>query len=177
MACVECLPDEKIVSVTDFRQKLGMERIFTRINSRKHATCIDGLFKTSEGINSATMSRVFLTGFLAAICGCQLYAEDLSIISADDIAALEDKVGQQISVEGVVKRVGRGLNDGIVFLNFGNTRSGFVVVIFRSSFDNFPDGFDQYAQKDVKVTGELEKFKDTQLQIRVSDPSQIEVVP
>lgn len=122
------------------------------------------------------MKRLFLIAVMAALGGFQIYAEDLPVVSSEDIAALEEKVGQQIAVEGVIKRVGRGPNNGIVFLNFGEKRGGFVVVIFRSSFENFPDGFDQYAQQKVMVTGELEKFKDNQLQIRISDPSQIKVV-
>lgn len=122
------------------------------------------------------MKRLILAALFATLCGFQLNAGELPVISSDDLATLDEKVGQVIVVEGVIKRVGKGPNDGIVFLNFGENRNGFVAVIFRSFFHKFPDGFEHLAQQKVKVTGELEKFKETQPQIRVSDPSQIEVV-
>jgi len=89
---------------------------------------------------------------------------------------LQANVGSEVTVEGVIKAVGKGPNDGITFLNFGDRKSGFVGVVFRSSYDNFPEGFDQYANQQVRVRGTLENFKDRQIQIRVSTPDQLEII-
>lgn len=104
-------------------------------------------------------------------------AAEVPVLAAEDTAAMETKVGSEVMVEGVVANVGSGTNDGITFLNFGDRRTGFVAVIFRPSYDKFPEGFDKYAQQKVRVRGTLEKFKDRQLQIRISTPDQLEIVP
>lgn len=104
-------------------------------------------------------------------------AAEVPVLAAEDTAAMETKVGSEVVVEGVVANVGSGTNDGITFLNFGDRRTGFVAVIFRPSYDKFPEGFTKYAQQKVRVRGTMEKFKDRQLQIRISTPDQLEIVP
>lgn len=104
-------------------------------------------------------------------------AVEAPVLAAEDIAGLESKVGSEIIVEGVVRNVGKGSNDGITFLNFGDRRTGFVAVAFSSVYDKFPEGFDRYNGQKVRVRGMLEKFRDRQLQIRISAPDQIEIVP
>lgn len=99
------------------------------------------------------------------------------VMQSDDDAGLQSKVGSEVVVEGVVKGVGKTLGDGITFLNFGERKTGFVAVVFRSSYDKFPEGFDKYANQKIRVRGTLEKFKDRQIQIRVVTPDQIEIVP
>jgi hypothetical protein len=103
-------------------------------------------------------------------------AADAPVLQAADTSAMEDKVGTEVVVEGVVKNVGTGPNDGITFLNFGDRRSGFVAVIFRPAYDKFPEGFSQYAQQNVRVRGTLEKFQDRQLQIKIFTPDQLEII-
>jgi len=98
------------------------------------------------------------------------------IVAAEDTAAMESQVGSEIVVEGVVQNVGKGSNEGITFLNFGDRRAGFVAVIFRPAYEKFPEGFDKYAQQKVRVRGTLEKFQDRQLQIKISTPDQLEIV-
>ena len=104
-------------------------------------------------------------------------AAELPVLAAEDTAAMEANGGSDVVVEGVVAGVGKGSNDGITFLNFGDRRTGFVAVIFRPAYDKFPEGFAKYTQQKVRVRGTLEKFKDRQLQIRISTPAQLEIVP
>lgn len=98
------------------------------------------------------------------------------LINAQDTASMRSKVGTEVIVEGVVKGVGKGPNDGITFLNFGERKSGFVAVIFRSSYEKFPEGFDQYSKQKVRVKGSLENYRDRQVQIRISTPDQLEIL-
>ncbi len=103
-------------------------------------------------------------------------AAEAPVIAAEDTAGMESKVGTEVVVEGVVRNVGKGPNDGITFINFGDRRSGFVAVVFRPAYDKFPDGFDKFAQQKVRVRGLLEKYRDQQLQIKLFTPDQIEIV-
>jgi DNA/RNA endonuclease YhcR with UshA esterase domain len=103
-------------------------------------------------------------------------AAEAPVISSEDTATMETKVGSEVIVEGVVRDVGTGSNDSITFLNFGDRRTGFTVVAFRAVYDKFPDGFEKFSGQKVRVRGQLEKFRDRQLQIRLSTPDQIEVV-
>lgn len=98
------------------------------------------------------------------------------VLQAEDTASLQGKVGSEVIVEGVVQSVGKGPNEGITFLNFGDRKSGFVAVIFRPSYDKFPEGFDKYANQKVRVKGALENFRDRQLQIRITTPDQLEIL-
>lgn len=103
-------------------------------------------------------------------------AAEAPVLAAEDTAGMESKVGSEVIVEGVVRNVGKGPNDGITFLNFGDRRTGFTAVAFRSVYDKFPDGFEKFAGQKVRVRGQLEKYRDSQLQIRLSTPDQIEIV-
>jgi len=110
-------------------------------------------------------------------CGAALAAEDQEapVVSATDTSRLADHVGKEVVVEGVVKRAGKGPNDGIRFLNFdGATRTGFVAAIFSGAFAGM-DPIEDYVGKTVRVRGDLEAFNE-QVQIRVNDAAQIEVV-
>jgi len=95
---------------------------------------------------------------------------------AEDTASLQSKVGSEVLVEGVVKSVGKGPNDGITFLNFGDRKTGFVAVIFRPAYEKFPEGFEKYSNQKVRVRGTLENFRDRQLQVKISTPDQLEIV-
>jgi len=98
------------------------------------------------------------------------------VLAAEDTAAMESHVGGEVVVEGVVQNVGKGPNDGITFLNFGDRRAGFVAVIFRPAYDKFPEGFEKYGQQKVRVRGTLEKFQDRQMQIKIVTPDQLEIL-
>jgi len=99
-----------------------------------------------------------------------------AVVQAEDTATLESKVGSEVIVEGFVKEVGKTSGGGISFINFGDRKTGFTAVVFRSSLDNFPEGLDKYSNQKVRVRGTLEKYQDRQLQIKVSTPDQLEIV-
>jgi len=103
-------------------------------------------------------------------------AAELVVIQSEDTAAMQSKVGSDVIIEGVVKNVGKGPNDGITFINFGDRKTGFVAVIFRPAYDKFPEGFDKYANQKVRVKGALENYRDRQLQIKILTPEQLEIV-
>lgn len=103
-------------------------------------------------------------------------AAELVVIQAEDTAAMQSKVGSEVIIEGFVKNVGKGPNDGITFINFGDRKTGFVAVIFRQTYDKFPEGFEKYANQKVRVRGALENFRDRQMQIKISTPDQLEIV-
>jgi len=103
-------------------------------------------------------------------------AVDAPVFQSDDLAGMEGRLGSDIVVEGVVQTVAAGPSDGITFLNFGKQRGDFVAVVFRPSYEKFPEGFDKYARQKVRVHGRLEKFRDRQLQIRISTPDQIKIL-
>ena len=98
------------------------------------------------------------------------------VLQAEDEASLQSSAGLEVAVEGVVKNVGQDASGGITFLNFGDRKSGLVAVVFRMSYDKFPEGFDQYVNQRVLVRGTLENYKGRQLQIRISTPDQLEIV-
>lgn len=98
------------------------------------------------------------------------------VIQAEDTAAMQSKVGSEVIIEGFVKNVGKGPNDGITFINFGDRKTGFVAVVFRPAYDKFPEGFEKYVNQKVRVRGALENFRDRQMQIKISTPDQLEIV-
>lgn len=101
---------------------------------------------------------------------------ELPVILATDNAALEAKDGQEVIVEGYVQNVGFAPAGGIKFLNFGPRDSGFVAVIFRDAVRRFEDGLDKFKHQNVRIRGRLEKYRESQMQIRITDPEQIEIV-
>jgi len=103
-------------------------------------------------------------------------AEAPAVVQAEDAAALESKLGSEVIVEGLVKDVGQTSGGGITFINFGDRKTGFTAVVFRSSLDNFPEGLEKYSNQKVRVRGTLEKYQDRQLQIKISTPDQLEIV-
>lgn len=103
-------------------------------------------------------------------------ADGAKVVLAENVAELEQLVGSDMIVEGVVRNVGKAPGDSITFLNFGDRKSGFVAVVFQSAYGQFPDGLDKFAQQKVRVSGTLEKYRDRQIQIKISTPDQIQVV-
>jgi hypothetical protein len=101
----------------------------------------------------------------------------LETIQSSDLAKLLDMVGSQVIVEGVVQRIGKDDASGIHFLNFSDSRGGFVVVIFPKSLPAF-EGTDfeaAYRNQLVRVEGRLSLYED-QPQIVISSPAEINVV-
>jgi len=102
--------------------------------------------------------------------------DSAAVIPAEDTAAMESKIGSEVVVEGMVKRIGKAPNDSITFLNFGDSKSGFVAIVFRAAYDKFPEGFDKYTNLKVRVRGTLEKYKDRQIEIKITTPDQLELI-
>jgi len=141
-----------------------------------------------QGMNSKILPALFV---LATVALSSARADDSATAStetasavdassaaipAEDISAMETKIGSEAVVEGFVKRIGKTADDSITFLNFGDSKSGFVAIVFRSTYDKFPEGFDKFANQKVRVRGMLEKYKDRQMQIKITTTDQLEVV-
>lgn len=96
-------------------------------------------------------------------------------IPAQNVAALRENMGKEVTVVGHVQRTGES-RSGHQFLNFAD--SELTAVCYREQVTNFREGkpADVYRQKDVELTGKLELY-DGKVQIRLSDPSQIRIVP
>jgi hypothetical protein len=132
------------------------------------------------------MSKHLIAGVMAALVLTAVvgWAEEAApageapVIPAEDMAGLEAKVGtgEEIIVEGVIRAVGKTGDGRITFLNFGERKTGFVAVVFAASYGSFPDGLDKFAQQKVRVRGQLEKYREEQMQIRIVTPDQIEIV-
>lgn len=103
-------------------------------------------------------------------------AAETPVLQADNLPELRAKIGTEVIVEGVIKGVGKSPGDGITFLNFGERKTGFVAIVYRSSYDKFPEGFEKYANQKVRVRGTLENYQDRQVEIKISTPDQLEIV-
>lgn len=106
----------------------------------------------------------------------QASADGPPVIRATDSASLEAKIGTEVVVEGLVREIGTAPGDDVRFLNFGRKRGGFVAVIFREFYGNFPEGFEIYKQRKVRVEGILEKYRNGQIQIRLNSADQARIV-
>lgn len=105
-----------------------------------------------------------------------LWSEE-KVLQSTDVEGLKAAIGQEVVVEGRVVSVVGTSTDNITFLNFeGSLKGGFVAVIFRRNYDAFPEGFARYDGQLVRISGPLELFRETQPQIRVLAPAQIELV-
>jgi OB-fold nucleic acid binding domain. len=102
---------------------------------------------------------------------------DESVIDATDLTALRAKAGTNVAVEGRVTEIGTTQDGGITFINVGMPRKqGFVAVIFRDHYQAFPDGFDKYREKKVRVSGVLTLYRGETPQIKLTSPEQIAIV-
>ncbi len=104
-------------------------------------------------------------------------AEKTLEIEADRTEELLANEGRDARVVGVIQRVGRDEDSGILFLNFGRVRGTFVAVIFPRSQAAF-GGIDfeaQYGMQRVVVEGPLSIY-DATPQIVVTTPEQISVL-
>lgn len=93
-----------------------------------------------------------------------------------DWQAAGEYIGLPATVEGVVRRVHRDRQSGIIFLNFGpNPRRDFTVVIRPPFGELFLSPEERYLNRRVRVRGIVEAFQG-QPQIVVQLPEQIEVI-
>ncbi len=99
-----------------------------------------------------------------------------TVVAASETEELKKLTGQTVTVEGTVTRVGSTESGGITFLNMGPAPGGFVAVAFQSVYKLFPDGFEKFANKKVRVTGVIQLYKDVTPQIVIESAAQIKVV-
>jgi DNA/RNA endonuclease YhcR with UshA esterase domain len=118
-----------------------------------------------------------LLAVLATLVWISAARAEEGVIDATDLAALRAKAGTNVVVEGQVSEIGTTKDGGITFINIGMARKqGFVAVIFRDSYQAFPDGFDKFREKKVRVSGALTLFRGETPQIKLNSPDQIQIV-
>ncbi len=120
--------------------------------------------------------RVLVIGLA---CGNLLAAEPAEapkIIPSTDLESISLAIGSVATIEGRIERIGTTQKKGITFLNFSKQRGGFVAIVFMSSYGQFPDGFDQFRNKVVRVTGKVEVYSEAVAQIVIKKADQIVIV-
>ena len=114
---------------------------------------------------------------LALVVGMSAAIAEEGVIDAADLETLRAKAETEVVVEGIVSDIGTTKDGGITFLNVGMAKKqGFVAVIFRDSYQAFPEGFDKYREKKVRVSGALTLFRSETPQIKLKSPEQITIV-
>lgn len=104
-------------------------------------------------------------------------SEEVTPIDSVDLDALRAKVGSPAVVVGAVTDIGTTQDGGITFINVGMPKKkGFVAVIFRQNYENFPEGFEKFRNQKVKVSGPIELYKSEQPQIVIRSAEQIEII-
>jgi len=99
------------------------------------------------------------------------------LLQSTDVDGLMAAIGKDVVVEGRVVSVGNTSDRNVTFLNLeGPRKDGFVGVIFRRSYEAFPEGFERYEGQVVRISGQLELYRETQPQIRLLGEAQIEFV-
>ncbi len=102
-------------------------------------------------------------------------ASEAVVVSANAREELVGLAGKTVTVEGKA-RVGSTSGGGITFFNMASGPDAFKAVAFKAAAAAFPEGFDKYNGKTLRVTGKIELFKETTPQIVISAPDQIEIV-
>jgi len=116
----------------------------------------------------------FVVLFAASLC---LQAQEIDKVDATDLDALRGRAGLDTAVVGEVLVIGTTKDGGMTFLNVGaGKKQGFVAVVFRSAYAEFPDGFEKYKNQKVMVTGPIELYRGDQPQIIIKAPEQLTIV-
>ena len=100
-------------------------------------------------------------------------------IPATDERKLKKHVGDEVSVQGQVVRIGYSERSNTYFLDFSQEKDGLTVVIFSSAVEKFERlGIDifSYEGERIEVMGELIDHPEYGLEIIVEEPSQIRVL-
>jgi len=120
--------------------------------------------------------KTFLAVLVAAVWMSAARAEE-GVIDATDLETLRAKAGTNVVVVGQVSEIGTTKDGGITFVNIGmGKKQGFVAVVFRDSYQAFPEGFDKFREKKVRVSGALSLFRGETPQIKVNSPEQLTIV-
>lgn len=105
-------------------------------------------------------------------------AANLPVLPASATEELQSKLGDQVSVEGEVGRVGESRNGQVRYLNFTGAARGDVSLVFflRSGEKEFTaDNLDRYVGKTIRASGVISDYRGM-LQMQIDDLSQIRVV-
>lgn len=121
--------------------------------------------------------KALLTVVVAGLLfSCFAVAQEAEVVDALDENKLNELLNSEAVVRGVVLDVGKTKDGGITFLNFSHAKKqGFVAVVFRRSYGQFPDGLEQYKGKTVEVSGRITEFRQ-QPQIVLESAEQLKVV-
>jgi len=123
------------------------------------------------------MKRLFLTMLCVAAILPLAAASENPTMDANDVNALREAAGTHVVVEGIVTSVGSTRDGKLVFINIGAPmKEGFVAIVTEANQDKFPEGFGSYNGQTVRVSGEIELYRENQPQIKVVEPEQIVVV-
>jgi hypothetical protein len=131
-----------------------------------------GTVSGATGWEMKTILAVLAVVMCASVAGAQE-----EVIDATNLEALRAKSGQEAMVEGLVSDIGTTKDGGITFINIGLAKKqGFVAVIFRDSYQLFPEGFDKFRNQKVRVTGPVSLFRGETPQIKLTAAEQITIV-
>lgn len=121
------------------------------------------------------MKRLLLALFVAM--SAVAADPELPVIESHDLDKLREHAGKDVTVVGPVTTIGTTESKSITFINVGMPKKqGFVAIVFQRNYGEFPDGFDAYRDKNVRVTGTLDLYQGQTPQIEVRNPSQITIV-
>jgi hypothetical protein len=114
---------------------------------------------------------------LLMLCTGVMAADETPVLDAMDLDAIRAKAGTEAFVTGQVTEIGTTKDGGITFINIGMPKKqGFVAVIFRQNYADFPEGFEKYRSQKVKVRGAIDLYRTEQPQIVLRSPEQISIV-
>ena len=115
----------------------------------------------------------FLVTHVATVLANQ--PSHLKEIDAWDQQSLQDQIGRDAAVMGIVVTVGRTSTDKIRFLDLtNNSTTGFVATVFPVVYSQLGD-IEKWIGKKVLITGRVEKYK-SKTQIKIFNASQIQIL-
>lgn len=104
-------------------------------------------------------------------------AVDGKVFAASDLDGLKSMVGQAVTVEGTVAKMGQASGGTVRFLNFSQPFWKSVALVFFTEKTRFPvETLESYVGKRVKATGTLSEYN-SKLRLEIEQPEQIEILP
>lgn len=102
-------------------------------------------------------------------------------VAVTDTEKIEAALGKELTIEGIVQRIGETKTRSILFINFeGLTRDGFTAIIRQRTLageyvKHDPEFAAAFVGKKVRITGTVSEYRGG-FQIQIFAPSQIAVV-
>ncbi|MFV0337771.1 MAG: hypothetical protein ACK5LK_05960 [Chthoniobacterales bacterium] len=123
------------------------------------------------------MKNLFSLLVLLSFATSGLAQEEPKILDATDLTTLRDHADTEVVVEGFVTEIGRTKSNSITFINIGlPKKEGFVALIYEKDYSAFPEAFNIYEKKKVRVKGMLKLYRNETPQVVMTSPEQIEIV-